>query len=83
MLDSRPCDVDCEKHGSGEENGGEQVRSARQVESGARRDGFLKDLGKQNGADHPGDGAKRVDATLRSEERRVGKECRSRWSPYH
>ena len=25
---------------------------------------------------------KRV-AELRSEERRVGKECRSRWSPYH
>ena len=23
------------------------------------------------------------DARLRSEERRVGKECRSRWSPYH
>src|SRR3712207_2799403 len=23
------------------------------------------------------------DATTRSEERRVGKECRSRWSPYH
>src|SRR2546430_17728099 len=23
------------------------------------------------------------DATYRSEERRVGKECRSRWSPYH
>ena len=23
------------------------------------------------------------DATRRSEERRVGKECRSRWSPYH
>ena len=22
-------------------------------------------------------------APLRSEERRVGKECRSRWSPYH
>ena len=22
-------------------------------------------------------------ATCRSEERRVGKECRSRWSPYH
>ena len=22
-------------------------------------------------------------ADLRSEERRVGKECRSRWSPYH
>ena len=24
-----------------------------------------------------------VDYDLRSEERRVGKECRSRWSPYH
>ena len=24
-----------------------------------------------------------VEATQRSEERRVGKECRSRWSPYH
>ena len=23
------------------------------------------------------------DIELRSEERRVGKECRSRWSPYH
>ena len=23
------------------------------------------------------------DVNLRSEERRVGKECRSRWSPYH
>ena len=24
-----------------------------------------------------------VSQVLRSEERRVGKECRSRWSPYH
>ena len=24
-----------------------------------------------------------VKTTTRSEERRVGKECRSRWSPYH
>ena len=24
-----------------------------------------------------------ADETFRSEERRVGKECRSRWSPYH
>ena len=23
------------------------------------------------------------EANIRSEERRVGKECRSRWSPYH
>ena len=26
---------------------------------------------------------KNVIADARSEERRVGKECRSRWSPYH
>ena len=25
----------------------------------------------------------REESILRSEERRVGKECRSRWSPYH
>ena len=24
-----------------------------------------------------------AEITMRSEERRVGKECRSRWSPYH
>ena len=24
-----------------------------------------------------------IEQTMRSEERRVGKECRSRWSPYH
>ena len=24
-----------------------------------------------------------IDTVCRSEERRVGKECRSRWSPYH
>src|SRR2546426_9489235 len=27
--------------------------------------------------------AERVHIAVRSEERRVGKECRSRWSPYH
>src|SRR5689334_24083392 len=27
--------------------------------------------------------AKRINSAVRSEERRVGKECRSRWSPYH
>ena len=26
---------------------------------------------------------KKVSGDIRSEERRVGKECRSRWSPYH
>ena len=28
-------------------------------------------------------GYRLIDTANRSEERRVGKECRSRWSPYH
>ena len=31
----------------------------------------------------PNDHAIYLDVKQRSEERRVGKECRSRWSPYH
>ena len=30
-----------------------------------------------------GEGLSQSQVELRSEERRVGKECRSRWSPYH
>ena len=30
-----------------------------------------------------GDVKHTIEAFVRSEERRVGKECRSRWSPYH
>ena len=30
-----------------------------------------------------GGGSKKIIRIVRSEERRVGKECRSRWSPYH
>ena len=32
---------------------------------------------------HQGGGNRRKYRIIRSEERRVGKECRSRWSPYH
>ena len=39
--------------------------------------GFFKRINFPNG-DKAHEGQ-----TLRSEERRVGKECRSRWSPYH
>ena len=34
-------------------------------------------------SDHPVNGVDEKMHTERSEERRVGKECRSRWSPYH
>ena len=32
---------------------------------------------------HDGEGVIKDNILARSEERRVGKECRSRWSPYH
>ena len=36
-----------------------------------------------NGAIHLGHAVNKILKDIRSEERRVGKECRSRWSPYH
>src|SRR5256885_14728811 len=35
------------------------------------------------GGETPGTLNIAIDGSVRSEERRVGKECRSRWSPYH
>src|SRR3989442_5993667 len=52
---------------------------ARGGEIGARGQGRWDD---QRGQHWRGDGRGTVSAG-RSEERRVGKECRSRWSPYH
>src|SRR2546421_3431913 len=45
-----------------------------------------EDYGAKRVADRAADGKPETALTLdqgRSEERRVGKECRSRWSPYH
>src|SRR2546425_11873653 len=42
---------------------------------------FKKDLWDLRNPDHVNDGVNHFGS--RSEERRVGKECRSRWSPYH
>ena len=48
------------------------------------RTGLIKAI-HAAGSGHPGGSLLAADiVTLcRSEERRVGKECRSRWSPYH
>src|SRR2546430_14354585 len=48
--------------------------------------GYRGDFVAQNLATldwHEQFGNEKFDAIFRSEERRVGKECRSRWSPYH
>ena len=42
----------------------------------------VKKAGTNQNADK-NNGKKTAEPTVRSEERRVGKECRSRWSPYH
>src|SRR2546422_6986317 len=57
------------------------------VHAGRRREVTLHDphvlLAGANGLGTAIDRARTEDALRRSEERRVGKECRSRWSPYH
>src|SRR2546429_1218434 len=47
------------------------------------RGGWLIDQGLRAGDRVVVDGIQKVGPGQRSEERRVGKECRSRWSPYH
>src|SRR3989475_11457379 len=53
-------------------------RAAARIESSKA---FAKDVMRR--ANVPTAASRTFDALERSEERRVGKECRSRWSPYH
>ena len=51
-------------------------------------DGFADQFGGEKGKKLKSQNFKNMllsiqDKSMRSEERRVGKECRSRWSPYH
>ena len=60
-------------------------RFMRDVEDGSRYDIVMMDIDwkeKKNGIDYAAWLYDKAPDT-RSEERRVGKECRSRWSPYH
>src|SRR5256885_13264181 len=47
------------------------------------RAAFARPESHRGAATPAGGGRCRDDGAARSEERRVGKECRSRWSPYH
>ena len=60
-----------------EEHGWSQQKAADMA--GIRREMWAK----YEAGSEPGARALAALATTRSEERRVGKECRSRWSPYH
>src|SRR3712207_9170807 len=70
----------------------EAVPHHREPDATGRRDNQLRRCRTRGGIDSAlGDakggrtlsGEAPVDFFARSEERRVGKECRSRWSPYH
>ena len=52
-------------------------------EPGAGKVGRNRVIGENDGVQRSAPPMKRPIAFHRSEERRVGKECRSRWSPYH
>ena len=66
------------------ENGGQYTHAAlwvvRALAELGRRERAVRLLEMLLPTGHAGT---RADVAVRSEERRVGKECRSRWSPYH
>ena len=79
----------CKFYGAGEN----QVKAVNQVDIQIEQGEFVAIVGKSGsgkstllhmlgGLDIPTKGSVTL-AGKRSEERRVGKECRSRWSPYH
>jgi len=53
------------------------------TETPANPDPYTTNIGVVKKLPEGNTSASTIDAQLRSEERRVGKECRSRWSPYH
>src|SRR5712664_4356636 len=56
---------------------------ARSIYEGVLRDVDSLDADNPEGGTQAGEGSGGLAREARSEERRVGKECRSRWSPYH
>src|SRR3712207_1985180 len=67
--------------GEGEQDENERIEA---LTDEGRADGAAPEPASVRGDLHPGEyiGVRKF-ANERSEERRVGKECRSRWSPYH
>ena len=53
------------------------------LEAGFRGEAKLLIAAMKRNGDLPENTEAALLQTMRSEERRVGKECRSRWSPYH
>ena len=57
-----------------------QKETGRQIKKLLVENGYtVKDVQNAMGFENP----QAIYKWIRSEERRVGKECRSRWSPYH
>ena len=63
---------------------GERTREGNDLWNEFKESGVLDKVALIYGQMNEPPGARmRVGLSARSEERRVGKECRSRWSPYH
>ena len=58
-----------------------EIQSTQHLPVALAKTGTLKDFADSKSKNRTSDDTQRI--TTRSEERRVGKECRSRWSPYH
>ena len=69
--------------GTSTSEGGAEAISKAIVEAGAKGAGRVLDVRDSAQCAAFVDAVQRDFGAARSEERRVGKECRSRWSPYH
>ena len=61
----------------------DSVKSTRKITKAMQMVAAAKLRKAQESAERGRPYAEKMRAIVRSEERRVGKECRSRWSPYH
>src|SRR5256885_3339235 len=75
------CALPISPHRSCDAAGG-PARPSRGCRAG-RTECHLDTAGEEADEDIPRNKSTETDLSSRSEERRVGKECRSRWSPYH
>ena len=79
--DRHPAECDCQRKIREERQAAEERRRHLDAVEELKRRGFPDQT--MRGWTFENDNGQNPQTATRSEERRVGKECRSRWSPYH